>query len=175
MDKKSLLVLPVVVIFSVLMLPKYVMAHCPLCTVGAAAVAGGAAYLGVSSIVIGIFIGAFAVAIGWWVARVIKRRFIPYQRSVIIAFSFIATILPMMPFFSASFPLYLAWLGEYGSVFMINMFLIGSFIGGFIVSVTPWVSKKMTFVRNGKMIPFQGIMLTLGLLIIVGSIIQIMV
>ena len=150
-----------------------VKAHCPLCTIGTAAAAGGAAYLGVSNAAIGIFIGAFAVSIGWWFGRVIKKQFIPYQKPALIGFSFVTTVWPMMAFLSDIHPLYLSWLGSYGTTLAIDMFLIGSLIGGIIVSLTPWVSKRITALRNGKMIPFQGILLTLCLLLVAGTIVQI--
>ena len=54
---------------------EFVSAHCPLCTAGAAIAAGGAIYLGVSVIVVGLFIGAFAVSTGWWVAKIIKKQY----------------------------------------------------------------------------------------------------
>ena len=60
-----------------------------------------------------------------------------------------------------------AWLG-------ISKAAIGIFIGAFAVStgwwasnlLTPWLSKKITELRNGKMLPYQGIMLTFALLVI---------
>lgn len=49
-------------------LPRATFAHCPLCTIGAGAAAVGAAWLGVSYMVIGVFLGAFGLAIGLWTA-----------------------------------------------------------------------------------------------------------
>ncbi len=159
-----------------LLLAKSVSAHCPLCTMGAAAAAGGALYFGVNSLVIGIFIGAFAVSTGWWVSRMLKKEYFKYQKWTIIILSFVLTLLPMLPFFTQISTFSIWWFGEYGSLFnrtyLLNDFLIGSFIGGIIVCSTPWVSAKITTVRQGKMIPFQGLILTLGLLISLGIILQ---
>ncbi|NOZ81349.1 MAG: hypothetical protein GXP63_06790 [DPANN group archaeon] len=156
-----------------------VRAHCPLCTLGAAAAAGGAAYFGVKSAVIGVFIGAFAVSTGWWVSRLIKKQYIPYQLPALILFSFIATILPMLPMFSGPHDVYgwyVSLAGSYGSflnrTYIINLFLVGSLLGGSVVSVTPWLSKKITEARQGKMIPYQGILLTFGLLLLAGLVLQ---
>lgn len=154
-------------------------AHCPLCTIGAAVAAGGAAYLGVHTAVIGVFIGAFAVSTGWWIGRLIKRQYIPYQIPALIIFSFLATILPLLSLFSSANDVtgwYVSMAGDYGSLlnrtYIINLFLVGSLLGGLVVSVTPWLSKKISEARNGKMIPYQGIILTLSLLLLVGFVLQ---
>ena len=41
-----------------------VRAHCPLCTAGIMAVAGGATYFGVNKVVIALLVGAFGVSTG---------------------------------------------------------------------------------------------------------------
>ena len=162
-------------VFLALLIDK-VQAHCPLCTMGAAAAAGGAAWLGVSKTVIGLFVGAFAVSTGWWVSRIIKKRYIPFQRAALILFSFITTIWPMMSLMDGFYPLYISLIGSYGSLlnrtYLINLFLVGSLVGGIIVSSTPWMSSKITELRKGKMMPFQGILLTLMLLVVAGVAIQ---
>lgn len=153
-------------------------AHCPLCTVGAAAAAGGAAYLGVSQIIIGLFTGGFAVSIGWWVSRLIKKKYISFQRTLIILFSFATTIFPLLTILDEFYPIYISWAGDYGSLlnrtYLINKFLGGSIFGGLIVSVTPLLSNLITKSRHNKTIQFQGIILTLSLLLITGGIIYLL-
>ena len=156
-------------------------AHCPLCTVGAAAAAGGAAWLGVSKIVIGVFIGAFAVSIGWWVSNLIKKQYVPFQKPLIILFSFATTIFPLLGLevMRSNYPLLVSFFGDYGSLlnrtYILNLFLIGSILGGFIVSMTPWLSNKITQIRNGKMLPYQGILLTFLLLAVSSAIIEVII
>lgn len=163
-------------LFFIFILLDDVMAHCPLCTAGAAIAAGGALWLGVDVIVVGLFIGAFAVSLGIWISNMIKKNYIPYQKSAITLFSFIFTIVPIIPIVSNVTPLYISIAGDYGSLFnrvyLINSLLLGSFIGAFIVSIAPWLSKSITKYRKGRIIPFQGTILTLILLIIIGVIIQ---
>ena len=167
--------------FPSLVLVESAYAHCPLCTIGAAAAAGGAAWLGVSKIVIGIFIGAFAVSIGWWISNIIKKQYLPFQRLLIILFSFITTIFPLLGLevMKSIYPLYISLAGGYGSLlnrtYILNLFLVGSIIGGFIVSITPWLSRKITTIRNGKMIPYQGITLTFALLIATSLIFEVII
>lgn len=176
MKPKKLLILP---LFFILMESAY--AHCPLCTAGAAAAAGGAAWLGVSKIVIGIFIGAFAISIGWWVSNLIKKQYIPFQKPIIILFSFVSTLFPLLSLeiMRSNYPLLISLSGDYGSLlnrtYILNLFFIGSVIGGFIVSITPWMSSRITAIRNGKMLPYQGIILTFALLIVFSSIIEIII
>jgi len=154
-----------------------VRAHCPLCTLGAAAAAGGASMLGVSHATIGVFLGAFAVSMGWWVARLIKRKIFKYQTLAIVTLSFTTTIIPLLSFFSDLRPVYVSVAGPYGSLlnrtYLFDWFMAGSIIGGLIVSIAPWLSKKITLARSNKIIPYQGILLTLAMLIAAGAIIQI--
>ena len=154
-------------------------AHCPLCTAGAAAAAGGAAWLGVNNAAIGVFIGAFAVSMGWWISSLIKKRYMPFQRQSIIAISFATTVPPLMPVMKGIYPVLISIAGDYGSLlnrtYLINAFLMGSIIGAFIVSITPWLSKKITDACKGKTLPYQGITLTFGLLAIAGISLQILI
>lgn len=160
----------------ILLISKNVYAHCPLCTIGAAAVAGGAAYYGVSPLVIGVFIGGFAVSMGMWISRLIKKRYVPFQRTLIVLFSFFATILPIMAVMKEITPFYISLIGGYGTLlnrtYLINLFFLGSIPGGLIVSATPWISRKITYIRKGKIIPFQGTLLTILFLIIFGALLQ---
>ncbi len=152
------------------------LAHCPLCTMGAAAAAGGAMYLGVNTIVVGLFIGAFAVSTGWWISRALKKEYFSGQKWALIVLSFLLTIIPIMPLIPGITPLYISMMGDYGSLlnrtYLLNNFLLGSVVGGTIVSSTPWMSGKITAIRKGKMLPFQGVILTLALLVVIGVIIQ---
>ena len=165
--------------FSSLLLIESVHAHCPLCTAGAAVAAGGAAWLGVNNAAIGVFIGAFAVSMGWWISNLIKKRYVPFQRQLIIALSFATTIPPLMPVMKGIYPVLIPIAGAYGSLlnrtYLINAFLMGSIIGGFIVSITPWLSKKITDACKGKTLPYQGITLTFVLLAIAGMSLQILI
>ena len=171
MNLKKLLAL-----FPFLLFIKSAYAHCPLCTAGAAVAAGGAVWLGISKAVVGIFIGAFAVSMGWWVSRLIKRRYVPLQRFLLILLSFITTIIPLLPIIGGKHPVYISLIGGYGSLlnrtYIFDIFLVGSILGGFVVSITPWLSKKLTVYRNGKLIPYQGILLTFILLALISIIIE---
>ncbi len=161
--------------FSLIFLARFVSAHCPLCTIGAGAAAAGAVWLGVSKVAVALFIGGFAMSMGMWFSNIIKKKYIPFQKILIVIVVFFTTILPLSPIFSAIGPLYISFIGDYGLTYALNYSLISSLFGGLIVFSSPFLSKKITNIRGGKIIPYQGVMLTLSLLIITGGIIQILI
>ncbi len=173
---KKVLTFPFVV-FAVLV-PQITFAHCPLCTIGAGAAVVVASRLGVNSISIGIFVGAFAVALGLWMTRVVKKKYIPYQKEVFALASFLLTILPLKSLWTDYTSLYVSLAGDYGSLlnrtYLINKFLLGSVIGGVLLFVSPFLSRGIIRLRQGKSVPFQGMALTLLLLIVSATLIQIL-
>jgi len=159
-----------------ILLFKQVYAHCPLCTAGAALAAGGAAYFGVSTIIIGLFLGAFAVSMGFWVSRLIKKKYIPFQRTLIILTSFATTIFPLMKVIEGFHPFFISLIGSYGSLlnrtYLVNDILIGSLLGSIIVIAAPFLSSTLTRFRNNKILPFQGVIITLSLLAVSSLIVE---
>lgn len=153
-----------------------VRAHCPLCTIGAATAAGGAAYMGVDKAIIGLFIGGFAVSTGWWMARLLKKKYIPFQKWTIILASFVLTVYPLLPIIGEIKPIFISLAGGYGTLlnrtYLVNISLVTSILGGLVVSVAPGLSKKLSGLRDGKVYPFQGVILTLTMLIVAAFAIQ---
>ncbi len=161
-------------VFLLLLIP-LVSAHCPLCTAGAIGAAGVAAWLGVKASVVGIFIGAFAASIGWWFSNIIKKRYIPYQSIVIVVLSFITTVGPISKMFKEVGSYYINLFGGYGSLFnrtyVYSPFLVGAIVGTVIVSVSPYLSKKITLIAgNKKPKHYQG-MILMGTLLILASLV----
>ena len=106
--------------FLSLLFIKSVSAHCPLCVVGAGAAAAGAAYLGINPLIIGLFVGAFSMAMGLWVSRwkYLKKQYFPLQKYVLIIAIFLLTILPILPVISGPTKgFYLSLFGNYGTLF----------------------------------------------------------
>ena len=154
--------------------PNFAQAHCPLCTVGAGAAAALAAWFGVKIMVIGVFLGAFALAMGLWIARLIKYRF-PYKGLLLGLASFLLTIFPLQPLFQDYTSLYITWGGKYGSIFnrtyVLDRFVIGAVIGAVILAAVPFLSKWIAK-KRGKLIPYQGIILVFASLFLVALILQ---
>ncbi|NIO42896.1 MAG: hypothetical protein GTO41_23715 [Burkholderiales bacterium] len=155
-----------------LTVPTPAVAHCPLCTVAAGAAAFGAAKLGMGPISIGIFLGAFAVALGLWFARFLKKRYLPKQRALLAILSFATTILPLRVALAEYTYVYLPFWGEYGRTVLINLFLVGATIGGVLMLLSPELSRRLSRARGGKMYPFQGMAITLLLLASSASILE---
>ena len=164
---KKIFVLPLLTIFLV----RFISAHCPLCTIGAGAAAGAAVWLGVSKVAVALFIGGFAMSMGIWFSKIPKKKYIPFQKTLIILAIFLTTVLPLSPIFKAIGPLYLSFIGEYGTTYAINYSLVSGLFGGLVVLISPSLSKKISNLR-GKTIPFQGVIITLSLLIVLGILIQ---
>lgn len=145
-------------------------AHCPLCTLGAGAAALTASWLGVSSFSVGIFIGAFGLAVGLWMGGLLKKKIniFPYQTPLIGVISFITTVWPLKSFFYDNAPLYVSLFGDYGSYFnrtyYVDKFIVGSVLGAAILWVTPTLSKRLSSARRGKTLPYQGIIICFLLL-----------
>ncbi len=139
-------------------------AHCPLCTAGAGVVALGAAKLGVGPMSVGIFLGAFAVALGLWVARFLKKQYVPRQKMVLAILSFATTIFPLQVVLTDYSSVYLPFWGEFGKTLLINLFVVGGIIGGVLMLLSPYLSRKLALARDGEMYPFQGMVITLVLL-----------
>jgi hypothetical protein len=175
MKKKNIFLL----IMGAVLLPTAAKAHCPLCTAGAGIAAVGAAYLGVSTAVIGVFIGAFGIAVGWWISKLLKKQYIRYQHLVVAVLSFLLTIIPLMPLMDGYTSWYVAFGGEYGNIFnrvyLINLFLLGSIVGGLLVLVAPLVSSKVRKLRKGKLFPYQGIIITFTLLAVTSLILELII
>ena len=160
---KKLILTPIVS----LLLLENVSAHCPLCTIGA-----GAVWLGVSKVIVALFIGAFAMSMGMWFSGIIKKKYIPFQKTIIVIVVFLTTVLPLLPIFNAVGPLYIPFVGEYGLTYALNYSIASSLLGGAIVIISPSMSKKIKNLRGGRTIPFQGILITFSLLLITALIIQ---
>jgi hypothetical protein len=152
----------------------FISAHCPLCTIGAGAAAGAAVWLGVSKVVVALFIGAFAMSMGLWFSRIVKKKYVPFQKTLIILVVFLTTLIPLMPFFKAIGPLYIPFIGAYGLTYAFNYSIASSLFGSLIVLSSPFASRQISKFRDGKIVPFQGVMITLLSLLIIGVIIQLL-
>jgi len=155
--------------------PGTVLAHCPLCTAGAGVLAVIAASVGISTIVVGLFIGAFSLALGIWLSRSIIKKYIKYQDTIVATAIFLGTILPIMPLVREYRPLYVSLVGEYGTLlhntYVLNLYLLGAVLGAFLLFISPYLSKYLSKLF-GKKIPFQNMIITFSLLIIFGLVLQ---
>lgn len=152
-----------------------VKAHCPLCTAGAGAGVVIARYLGVSLSVIGVFIGAFSLAIGLMTAKYIDKQYVPYQTLLITVTIYLSVVVPIIPMMSEYTLIYLPIEGAYGMQgFVVNEYLLGLPFGTAVVALTPRLSKEISQIRE-KTIQFQGVILTFVLLTIISVVLHLSV
>lgn len=170
------LIITIVAFFST---PLITYAHCPLCTAGAAAAGGVAAWLGISSVIIGVFIGGASLLMGWWLAKKIKRKLIPAQDSFLAMIIYLSIVLPIYPTIGGHTSLYISWFGHYGSLFhntyLINLFLLGSVVGAIVVLIAPGISRLISNLSQGRRIPFQGVVVTLFLLTVASLVLELII
>lgn len=174
--KKLISILPLSGLAS-LLVPVKAFAHCPLCTGGAGAAAAVAVLLGVKYGAIAVFMGAFSVALGLWLSHKVKRQYFKYQNVVLFWAIYLSTLLPLYPFLKGDYlSQYVSLGGGYGSwlnrTYLIDLFIVGSILGSLIVYFSPKLSAYIAKKREGKMIPFQGLVITFILLIATAIIIQ---
>lgn len=155
--------------------PAVASAHCPLCTAGVGLAALGAYKLGVSGLTIGLLIGAFAVALGLWLGRMITKKYVPEQNNIIAVFSWLTTVLPLQMLLSDYTSIFINWNGPYGSwlnrTYLINLFLVGAVLGAIIIYLAPRLSRFMAS-RRGRTVPFQTMIITFALLLAASLIAQ---
>ncbi|MDP3900863.1 MAG: hypothetical protein Q8Q38_00775 [bacterium] len=158
--------------------PGTALAHCPLCVAGAGFLAVFAASIGVSTAVVGIFIGAFSLALGLWISQMVKKKYVKYQDAILTLAIFASTAVPVMPFIREYRALYVSLGGEYGTLFhntyVINLYLLGVFAGALLLFVAPLLSQLLARAREGRSLPYQGLIVTFGLLIVSSLVFQIL-
>ncbi|QKQ98381.1 hypothetical protein GKQ38_02530 [Candidatus Nanohaloarchaea archaeon] len=108
-------------------------------------------------------------------ANKISKEYISYQREVVIASSFLLTVIPILPIMGKKKALYLGLMGSYGTLlndtYMYDASLVTALIGGLVVTFSPKISSKITEIR-GRHIDYQGILVTFTTLIVLSLVIQ---
>src|SRR3989344_1815747 len=163
-------------IASLIILPKLVSAHCPLCTVAAGAGIGVARWIGFDDSIVGLFLGAFIVSMGLWFNNLLKKRKvnIPSQGFLIVFASFLFTVVPLyLTGIIRNFEIVkslpeLSMLGL--GVFGIDKLLLGIIVGilavGASFSLSEYIKKK-----NGKvLLPYQGILFMIITILILSEV-----
>lgn len=159
-----------------LLAPLPASAHCPLCTAGAGILAVAAVALGVNPMAVGVFIGAFAVALGLWAARAARRFRFPMKAAAFAVASFLLTVWPLAPLFDSYTSWYVDLGGGYGTLlnrtYVINRFVLGAVIGAALLALAPKASRAVSAARRGVQFPFQGMAIGFALLIAASLVIQ---
>lgn len=172
MAKKPLLFFaaPLIILTMLAVLAPSVSAHCPLCTAAVGAAAVSAKYYGLDASIIGLLVGAFGLSTGLWIGLKIRKEFFKLQLPIIVLASFLLTAVPLLHIDDDAIysPLLLA--GKAGSflnrVYWVNKIFLGSVIGA-LITLSAYYTHIYIKKINGKVLfPFQGIAITLALLLI---------
>lgn len=144
-----------------------VQAHCPLCTAGAGGLAAVASALGIGMAVVGVFVGAFAAAMGLWMAKYVDDEYVPHQGWIIAFVIYLSVVVPLVPLANEYTPIYVSIAGGYGTplnrTYLVDTYLVGAILGGVVACGVPRLSAAISELR-GSTVPFQGLTLTFALL-----------
>ena len=152
-------------VFSLLLISSGVYAHCPLCSAATGMAVATTRLYGIDDIVVGLFIGAFAVSTALWMNNIAlkknrKKEYIPHQQSVFVLFSLAATIATL--YFSGLLDLRYRILG-------VDRIFFGTVTGTVITLLSFEFHKKLRlYNRNKNYLPMQGIILPLLAVAIAG-------
>lgn len=75
-----------------LFLAKTAYAHCPLCVAGAGAGLSLSRVLGIDDSITGVWMAAFLGAMSFWISNSIKKKYFPFQETIIYIVIFATTI-----------------------------------------------------------------------------------
>ena len=150
-------------------LPQSVSAHCPLCTAGAGVLAVVAASLGVPALIISTLLGGFALAMGLWIAKLPKKDYISYQYYIIAGVIYLSTVLPLWPILKEYKILYAPYFGfdKYADKVPVDIYVVGVVLGAIALISAPYISSKISAIAKTQLIPFQGMLITMTLLVVV--------
>lgn len=150
-------------------IPAAVHAHCPLCTAAVGTAAVTARYFGLDASIIGVFIGAFGASTGLWVALKLKKR-IMFQTPLIVLASFLLTALPLLAVVPDTFYFPLLATGDAGTalnkVYWVNKLFFGSVLGLAATTAAFIMHRRIKEVRGKVLFPFQGIAITVAVLLV---------
>ena len=172
--KNKIILLSLFSLFLLFIVTPSVHAHCPICTAAVGVAAVSAKYLGLDTSIIGLFIGAFAVVTGMFIGLKIKKYF-KFQLPLIVLASFLLTVIPILTTVKGDI-IFLPMLlfGSSGSIFnkiyFVDKMLIGSTIGAIVSLLGYWLHNYIKKIKGRVLFPYQGVVLTVGLLIIASGI-----
>ncbi|MBI4015973.1 MAG: hypothetical protein HY362_04620 [Candidatus Aenigmarchaeota archaeon] len=166
--RKMLIAIPAFLAFILSGAPAF--AHCPLCVGAVGMAVASAKIFGFDITIVGLLAGALAISSGLWVARLIKKEYFRYQLPIILILSYALTVIPSILLVGVQENVYIPvkLFGEIGSVFnkiyWVDKLLFGSVFG---VGITLFAFKLHLKIKElyGKVLfPFQGVLLTVGVL-----------
>ena len=180
--KKNLSI--IMFLLAILVITPSVMAHCPLCTTGAAVGVGFARAYGVDDSIVGLLLGALIVSSALWFNKWLKKKVnFPLQEFLIVIVSFLLIVVPfyykgMITDFEMvkSMPEHhgMTGLGIFGlAQFGVDKILFGILLGTFVIwgvfSLSDYIKEK-----KGKVLfPYQGLVFMIAGLVVLSLVLWI--
>ena len=171
--KKTIILIPLaLILLFAAAIPVH--AHCPLCTAAVGVAAVSAKYMGLDVSIVGLFVGAFGISTGIWLGKKIRKEYIKFQLPVIAILSYLLTVIPLRFISSDNIYIPLLLFGEPGSIlnkiYWIDKLIFGTIIGGILTFIGYWIHNYIKKVKGKVLFPYQGIIITLSLLLLSGLI-----
>jgi len=161
-------------LFALALVPSVAHAHCPLCTAGAGVLAMLAISLGVPALIISTLLGGFALAMGLWLAKLPKKEYVRHQYYLISGLVYLSTVLPLWPVLREYKTLYAPYIGfdKYANKIPVDVYIVGVILGATALIIAPYISSRVSAQAKRQLVPFQGIIITMILLVAVPLIID---
>lgn len=141
------------------LLPREVLAHCPLCTAGAGAGLVLSRWLGIDDSITGIWLAAFLGALSLWFSNSVKKRYVPMQKILIYFLVFASTIWSFYAFNLVS---------EHAGLIMgIPKLIFGMVAGGLVFYLVDALNCAIKKKRGKVLFPYQPIAFSLGSMLII--------
>lgn len=177
---KSFGLLIVLVTLVIFIIPE-VMAHCPLCTAGAAVGVGFARAYGVDDSIVGLLLGALIASSALWFNKWMKKKInFPFQETLLVIVSFLLIVVPFyyagliinfemvksMPEVHGMTGLGILGLANFG----VDKLLFGIILGTLSIWGVFSFSEHITRKRGQRLFDYQGLIFMLASLLILGLI-----
>jgi hypothetical protein len=131
-----------------------ILAHCPLCTAGAGAGLALSRWLGIDDSITGIWIAAFIGATSLWMVSSIKKKYIPFQNSILYLAVFVSTVWSFYAFNLVN--------DHAGLIMGYPKVIAGMGAGGVIFYAVELINQLIKRVRGSVLFPYQPIAFSLG-------------
>jgi hypothetical protein len=132
-------------------------AHCPLCTAGAGAGLFLSRWLGIDDSITGVWMAAFLAASSLWAANSIKRKFLPYQDTLIYLAVFVSTVWSFYVFNLVS--------EHAGMIMGIPKLTFGIISGGLVFFLVDKLNLLIKVKYGKSLFPYQSIVFSLSSMI----------
>jgi hypothetical protein len=161
------LVVLILLIALILVFPGTALAHCPLCVVGAGAGLSISRFLGIDDAITGVWIAALLGASSLWMARLIKKEYIPQQEVIIYITTFALTLWSFYAFNLAD--------GHMGTLFGVTKITFGIIVGGVVFYLIEVLNALIKKIKGKVLFPYQPIVFSLGAMVILSLLIHVLV